>query len=156
MASQMKIYLIEDSPIKVLEISSFVSEALPLASVSVFQSYHSGLTALYSGNPDVVILDMTLPTFDRSHGFREGRLRPLGGYELMRKLRLRGVHSRVIVVTQLETFGEGDEQVSLNEVTERCRREFDGMFVGCIYFDQGPKREWRSGLGRALKGHLND
>jgi hypothetical protein len=80
---------------------------------------------------------MTIPTFDRGHNKREGRLRPLGGYDLMRKLKLRNTRTHVIVVTQIETFGEGEDEVSFSEISARCKREFPEMFLGSVYFRQG-------------------
>ena len=79
---------------------------------------------------------MTLPTFDRAGSDREGRLRPLGGYDLMRKLVHHAVKVSVIVVTQLETFGEGADQVTFAELVDRCARDFPDIFRGAVYFRQ--------------------
>ena len=133
----MLIYIIEDNYLKTSKLLSFFSEHCPqLSEPLVYSSFHSGLKAIEELAPALVVLDMTLPTFDRKPNSREGRARPLGGYDLMRKMVLKKIHSKVVVVTQLESFGEGDEEVSFGDITSRCEREFSDIFLGSVYFDQ--------------------
>ncbi|WDJ04497.1 response regulator [Xanthomonas campestris] len=133
----MLIYIVEDDPLKAEGICSFMSIIDSVAVVRVFRSYHSGLSAITDAKPDLIILDMTLPTYDRSPAKRAGRLRPLGGYELLRKVRLHEISVRAIVVTMLESFGEGDKEISYDDMTDACEREFDEMFLGSVYFQPG-------------------
>lgn len=63
-------------------------------------------------------------------------MRPIGGYDLMRKMRLRKISTAVVVVTQLESFGEGAEEVSFSEITSICEKEFNDFFKGSVYFGQ--------------------
>jgi hypothetical protein len=99
-------------------------------------------------------MDMTLPTFDRQPNSRAGRMRPIGGYDLMCKMKFKSLSGKVIVVTQLETFGEGDEQVSFEEITNRCYEEFPNFFLGSVYFDQGGLN-WQSDLLSILQLSLS-
>lgn len=145
----MLVNVIEDSAIKASQILSFLSDHHKSFRVTVNGSFQSGLRAIEEACPDLIILDMTLPTFDRIPNAREGRFRPLGGYDLMRKMRLRGISTKVIVLTQLEAFGEGDEEIGFIEITERCHREFPGIFMGSIYFSQGSD-EWQLNLNEII------
>jgi DNA-binding response OmpR family regulator len=134
MSFEMNAYLIEDDPLKASALRSFFAVNFPSIQIRTLGSFQSGMRAIEEQKPDLVLLDMTLPTFDRSPNAREGRLRPLGGYDVMRKMRRRGLTAPVMVVTQLEAFGEGDKQVSLAEMTRRCESEFPGMFLGSVYY----------------------
>jgi CheY-like chemotaxis protein len=134
--AMMLVYVVEDDFLKASHLMTFLRESVQGVQVSVFGSFQSGLRAIQQATPDLVILDMTLPTFDRAGTDREGRLRPLGGYDLMRKLMHHSVQVSVVVVTQLETFGEGVDQVTLPELVERCRRDFPSIFRGAVYFRQ--------------------
>jgi DNA-binding response OmpR family regulator len=148
----MRIYLIEDSDLKVRKIKEFLlSEFGVDFTPEVFGSYHSGLRAMQANVPDLAILDMTLPNFDRTPSVREGKPRPLGGYDLMRKMKLHGMVSKAIVVTQLEAFGEGAEKVSFRDITAIAYEEFPGLFLGSVYFDQASSR-WQSSLGEMIRG----
>ena len=132
----MLTYLVEDDPLKMGRLVSFISGRHSSLMVRKFASFQSGLRAVEELVPELLILDMTLPTFDRSPGQREGRLRPLGGYEFMRKLKLRNVELAVVIVSQFEYFGEGNNRVTFAQITETCRREFPHMFLGSVHFRQ--------------------
>ena len=122
----MKIYIIEDNLVKVEKIKSFLNDEMPTSSkVSFYYSFNSGLKAIKEAPPDLILLDMTLPTFDRRPNVREGRSRPLGGYDIMRKMKLFNINSKVIVITQLESFGEGNEKVGFEELTDQCWEELE-------------------------------
>jgi CheY-like chemotaxis protein len=146
----MLTYLVEDSMPKVELIVEFMRRNFPEVVVKPFGSYQSGLRAIEDKAPELVLLDMTLPNFDRRPNEREGRLRALGGYELMRKLKLRKLQSKVIIVSQLEEFGTGHETVRFSEIVERCSREFPDLLVGSVYFGQGSTSNWREELGALL------
>lgn len=132
----MIIYLIEDNQLKAKHIFDFIKARFPEFVVEIFGSFQSGLRAIESRAPDLILLDMTIPTFDRQPNGREGRMRPIGGYDLMRKMRLRKISTAVVVVTQLESFGEGAEEVSFSEITSICEKEFNDFFKGSVYFGQ--------------------
>lgn len=146
----MNIYIIEDDLLKLRKIEDFLFSILPYATMKNFGSFNSGLKACESAPPDLVILDMALPTFDRQPNKREGRLRPLGGYDLLRKLSLKDIRTNAIVVTQLTEFGDGVEEMSFNDVSSICHDEFPELFLGSVYFGQA-SLEWQSKLHVMIK-----
>lgn len=149
------IYIVEDNILKAACISDFfLREYVETFSTTVFGSFQSALKAIETSPPDLIILDMTLPTFDRKPNSREGRMRPIGGYDLMCKMKYKDISAYVVVVTQLETFGEGDEEISFPEITARCDRDFPNFFLGSVYFDQGGIN-WQSNLALLIKKFLN-
>lgn len=150
----MKVYVIEDNQLKADLICAYLQEQLIDASVRLYGSFQSGLKAIEAECPDIVLLDMNLPTFDRGPNVREGRNRPLGGYELMRKLRLRDISPRVVVITQLEFFGDGEDEMSFAELTALCTKEFPSMFAGSVYFSPSDN-EWQDELNNILLGNRN-
>lgn len=145
----MRILIVEDNSAKAEELESFIRSSCQPIELSSSRSYQSGLKAVRDFAPDVLLLDMTLPTFDPAPHQGEGRMRQQGGYELMRKLKLKNMRPTVILVTQFESFGEGEDEMSLAEIVARCREEFPGIYYGHVYFslvDSG----WRSKLKRIL------
>ncbi len=145
----MTIYLVEDDPIKAGMLVDFLANNFQSETTNTYQSFQSGLRAIVKNCPDLILLDMTIPTFDRGIGKREGRLRPLGGYDLMRKLSLRKIPFKAIVVTQLEAFGEGEDKVTFKEITAKCEDEFSGRFLGGIHFQQGSD-SWKANLNSMI------
>ncbi|PIA67635.1 response regulator [Pseudomonas sediminis] len=146
----MNIYIVEDDLLKLGKIESYLSIILPQAKLRNFGSFNSGLRACELKVPDLVILDMALPTFDRQPNRREGRLRPLGGYDLLRKLALKELATKVIVITQLTEFGDGIEEMSFGEISQTCLSEFPNIFLGSVYFGQA-SLDWQSKLHDLIK-----
>jgi CheY-like chemotaxis protein len=132
----MRLYLIEDDSQKAESISQFLGRMHPAVCVELFGSYQSGLKAIERDAPDLIVLDMNLPTFDNLGALRGGRPRALGGYEILRKMRRKGLAVPVVVITQLESFGDGDSRVSFAEIIERCQNEFPQSFLGGVYYSR--------------------
>lgn len=149
------VHIVEDNAIKAACITKFLLENYSsICNSTVLESFQSALRAIEANLPDLVILDMTLPTFDRKPNSREGRMRPLGGYDLMHKMKHRSITAAVIVVTQLEKFGEGEDEISFAEITSRCKREFPDFFLGSVYYDQGGLN-WQNDLDALLKSFFS-
>jgi CheY-like chemotaxis protein len=147
----MNIVLIEDDPQKAYRVTVALKEILSGCVVCLCRSYQSGLRRLEQTEPvDLVILDMSLPTFDQEPGSRSGRPRPLGGYELMRKVKRSGLTPAVIILTALESFGSHRQQFTFAEIAKMCEVEFPAIFKSAIYYSQS-KSTWRQELEAATK-----
>lgn len=151
----MIVHIVEDSALKASNISSFFAHTFSfLRQPDISGSFQAAMRAITKSKPDLIIMDMTLPTFDRKPNAREGRMRPIGGYDLMCKMKHKSIYASVIVVTQLETFGEGDEEVSFTEITSRCKRDFPDMFLGSVYYDQSGLN-WQAELERLVNSFFS-
>ncbi|MCG6398902.1 response regulator [Vibrio fluvialis] len=145
----MKICVIEDSPQKLEKILTLLKFSLPNINITSLGSYQSGLKYIKAENPELVILDMTLPTFDRGAGKREGRMRPFGGEDVMRKMQLNNIQSKVIVVTQFSSFDDGDEKVDYKTLFTRCKIEFKGLFIEGIKYSHSSD-DWMNELSSII------
>jgi CheY-like chemotaxis protein len=132
----MKVLLIEDSARKEERLIRFFQRRYPQCLLKIGRSYQSGLRLIKAQSFDLILLDMTLPTYDATPSSRFGRPRPLGGYEIMRKMDREGIMSSVIVVTQLEHFGQGDQQYTFDQVKKMCLEDFPKTFCGAVFFGQ--------------------
>lgn len=141
----MKTLLVEDSDRKADKITSFLRRYYPQAVVAVEKSYQSGLKRIEVERFAVILLDMTLPTFDATPTSRYGRPRPLGGYDILRKMHRQGVCTPVILVTQLEHFGAGQQQYTFDQITSLCLQEFPESFRGSVFFSQA-NNDWEHKL----------
>src|ERR1019366_6515221 len=143
----MFILIIEDDSQKAEKIKSLIEEIDPDGRMQICRSYQGGLRWLSDASHivDLVVLDMSLPTFDPIPDQRPGRPRPLGGYDLMRKIRRTGHEPAVVVLTAPENFGSRSEQITFEELESRCATEFPDMFKGAIHYSQSSSA-WRSEL----------
>lgn len=141
----MTALIIEDDDLKMDRLRGFLTTELPLIKIEVARSYKTGLRALMELNPALVLMDMTLPSFDIQPGTDGGRPLSLGGKELLRQMKRRGVGSPVIVVTGFDTFGSGANLVTLEQLDAELAREFGDFYLGSVYFNAASE-DWRDPL----------
>ena len=139
-----RVLVIEDDPNKSSLLRTFLRELLPSADVIERRSFHSGLREALTG-PDLIVLDMTLPTYDISSTEKGGRTRPYGGREILSELKRRSVIVPVVVVTQFESFGEGEETMTLDQLRLQLEEEFSASYKGAVFY-QAAESDWRRAL----------
>jgi len=138
----MNILVVEDDVRKGDAIVALLREEAGELGVNLVRSYQSGMRSISESVPDLLILDMSLPNYDATPGQRSGKPRPLGGFEIMRKIRRRGLQTRAVVVTQLDHFGDGGHEYDFEGLNRKCHEEFPDTFLGSIYYAQSSS-DWK-------------
>jgi CheY-like chemotaxis protein len=148
----MRLLLVEDEGPKFNKILACLCEAFPGVTVDAARSVRSALTKLDDSVYDVVILDMSLPTFDISEDEHGGRPQGFGGVEVMRDMTNYEIRTPVIVVTAYEYFSEDSEvgnvhgkEATLAELTDSLLEEFSDIFCELVKYDTFSD-EWRDHL----------
>jgi DNA-binding NarL/FixJ family response regulator len=155
----MKVLIIEDDINKIKQLAGFVRTEFSCASVEEKRSYQSGLKAATSTQYDLIILDMTLPTYEIGGPEKGGRTRAFAGREILSQLKRRSVKCKVIVVTQFERFGETDRLMTLNELKKDMRRNFAENYVGTVFYqpaESGWREDLKVVLHRVLKTEMDN
>lgn len=150
----MSALVVEDDELKMGRLRSFLSLELPQGSVEVARSYKSGLRAVMSRPWLIVVMDMTLPSFDITPGTDGGRPLRLGGKDLLRQMQRRGALYPTIVVTGFDTFGFGRETVTLDQLDAQLSTEFHEFYLGSVYFNATAddwKDQLRTLVARAIR-----
>jgi CheY-like chemotaxis protein len=145
----MRILLIEDDENKRNQILAFLKATYTLLELDLAGSYQSGLKRLLVGAYDIVLLDMTIPTFDVTGVDDGGRPQAYGGRELLRQMSRRGILTPVLVITQFDRFGEHRNAVTLEQLDAMLRREHSNLYRGSVHYDsslEGWKEELASHL----------
>ena len=145
----LSVLLVEDSDHKRIKVNELINEIPGEVKLVEAQSFNSGSRALDQTEFDVVIIDMSLPTFDRSPTESGGRFRALGGRELARKIVRKGLSSRIIFFTQYDSFS-GTNAHTLKTLGELLAQECGDNFVALIHYDSSVST-WREQLTAALK-----
>jgi CheY-like chemotaxis protein len=154
----VNILIIEDDEDKLKILEEFISAEFPSANVQDAKSFSSGLRSLISSrdNLDVVLLDMSMPTYDISQlepsgGAPEG----FAGRELLAQMRLRSINIPTIIVTMFDSFGEVQKRVSLEQLIKELKNNYSPPFIGFVYYNS-VQEGWRSALrqliNEAIKG----
>lgn len=148
----MRLLLVEDEGPKGEKISSCLFDRFEGIDIHLVKSVRSALKKLDQIPYDLVVLDMSLPTFDIGEDEHGGRPQGFGGVEVMRDMINYEIITPVIVVTAYEYFSaDSDEELAhgkeatLVELRDELRDEFPEIFVDLIKYDTFTD-EWQSQL----------
>jgi DNA-binding NarL/FixJ family response regulator len=145
----MKVLIIEDDENKSTQIITFLNERFPYLELVAAESLQSGLRSIIASRFDLVLLDMTLPTFDISVDEDGGRPRAYAGAEFLKQLDRRKIRTPVLVITGFDKFGEGVDAIRLPELDAQLRASHAHTYIGAIYYSTSDEA-WKEDLARRL------
>lgn len=149
------VLIIEDSESKLNSIQSVLERERPNVVIRKALSVRSAINAVLDNIPDLIIADMSLPTYDIESHERGGSPRPFGGIEVFETLERYEIQVPVLVVTSYPTIMEGNQSVGLVELSKRLQADFPECFIGTVYFDSTYSnwdREMVAFLNQVLEG----
>ncbi|MNB81757.1 hypothetical protein D3C75_285540 [compost metagenome] len=146
----LSILLVEDNEYKRQKIMANIKEFSSTAIVDEAYSFTSGSKKVLENFYSLVVLDIGLPTYDRTGTESGGRNRMFGGREIARKLLRRQSDVDILFITQYDAFSEGGVSLSFTELHKLLMAECGKNFVDLIYYD-GSKTIWKDKLVTALK-----
>lgn len=145
----MKILLVEDDEFKATEISKELADHLPASAVERATSVTSALKTITSVNYSLVILDMSLPTFELSGPGGGGSPQGQGGMEVLRLAHRLGNRSPFIIVTQYPDIDIDGRDISLAHATKVLCKRFDLDVRTCLLY-QFDGDAWRAPFRECL------
>ncbi len=143
-----KLLLIEDDDYKAFQIRDFLEEEG--YHVDIRSSFQSGMKTLVSDSYHLLLLDMSIPTFETVKSSQNNRYRPFGGVDILKELQRRELRIPVIVVTQYSVFGEDRENITREDLDESLTEQFESIYQGMVYFDAS-SLDWTFRLRELLK-----
>ncbi len=129
----MRILIIEDNLLKREKVVNFLNSAYDVELVEA-ASYNSGLVAAENGAYDFMIIDMSMPTFDRSETTQGGRFRAIAGKEIASKLSKAGKLSPFVVLTGYKDFSVNSQNLSIEQIHDLLST-LGEQYKGCIIFN---------------------
>lgn len=144
----MDILIIEDNLLKREKICDFLKSNF---SVSLFEagSYNSGLNLLLARKFDLLVLDMSMPTFDRTAATNGGRFRVLAGKEIAVRLQKQRKLIPFVVVTGYSDFSVNAESLSITQIDE-ILKTMGNEYKGCVFFDS-VESMWKENLFEIIR-----
>jgi CheY-like chemotaxis protein len=147
---ERKILLIEDNPHKQSRILEFLESFDSNLQIHTAMSFTSGCKAAESEVFDLIVLDISLPTYDRSPAESGGRFRILGGREIARKLMRKGTAPKMFFLTQYSSFSDKGTSYTFDSLSDELSIECGSAFQGMIYFETTSSK-WKNALGQAVR-----
>lgn len=141
----MKILIIEDDENKRAQITALVSHVVKGSTIVQARSYHSGLKSIFETPPNVILLDMTMPTYDVSANEDGGRPQHYAGREILRQMDRRQVNIPVIIITQFDVFGDGPEALTRMQLDRELKIDHSSNYRGTIYYNAA-SNSWKGEL----------
>lgn len=148
--NRIRILLVEDEAPKCDHILEFLNGLAAGMIIAVAKSVNAALDELDKGLPDLLILDMSLPTFDVAGRENGGRPQGFGGTEVLRYMTMAGMECPTIVITGYEAFQrDSGKAVDLSQIRSELVEEFPNMFKGILHYNS-TYDEWKTALKKAL------
>lgn len=144
-SKRFSILLAEDEAHKSKNVRDLCASHYPEACITEAASVRSAISRLGRECFDLILLDMSLPTFDVADGEGGGRPQGAGGMEILNEFeRLRSA-PRVIVVTQYADFSIDGKWYLVSELERELREEHGDVFLGLVEFDNA-NSDWKRSL----------
>jgi CheY-like chemotaxis protein len=131
----MKVLIIEDDQNKRDQIKALITKTYKGCKIFVAKSYHSGLQMTLKTVCDIVLLDMTMPTYDITVDEDGGRPQHYAGREILRQMDRRKVVLPVLVITQFDVFGEGPDTLTRQQLHDELMRDHPLTYKGMVYYN---------------------
>lgn len=131
----MIVAIAEDEDSKRGKLRAFVEERFPGVTIIETKSVRGTTKALKKTNVDLLLLDMSLPTFDIAAGEPGGRPQGFGGIEVVRYLERDEVRIPLIVVTAHPAISKDGELYDVSAIGQMVEAETPNNYRGLVYFN---------------------
>ena len=147
----IKVLIVEDDEFKQRRLAQVVRDYQPAAELLLERSVNAGLKTIEDSCPNLILLDMSLTTFDVGPTESGGRPQNFGGLEILRQMDRSGISVPVIVITQYERFARGSQEILLSTIRSELEEQHDQVFKGLVYYNSATGR-WE----RELRGLIRE
>lgn len=145
---EIDILLVEDEAPKRQHIERFIDQLFRSATVRIARSVNGAYDAIEARMPDLLLLDMSLPTFDIGDRETGGRPQGFGGIEILRYMAAIDIICPTIVITGYDAFPrQGDQPVGLADLRGELEAEFPQLLRGVLHYNSTVD-EWKIALNR--------
>lgn len=141
----INILVVEDNAFKRKRIVEIICTEFKDISVSESHSFTSAWKMILSHKYDLVLLDMSLPTFDKTSSDPGGAFRVFGGKEIARKMARRSIESKFLFITQYKNFSDNINSYTFESLREELLSQYSEHCMGFILYSN-TKSEWREDL----------
>lgn len=135
-----RILIVEDNQKKLEKIKTFLEGEFDDVVLEEKTSYNSASREIVLNYEkyNLILLDMSMQTYDISTEESGGEPEPLAGKNILKQIYLREIPTKVVVVTMYENFVDGTNVAKLDE---ELREDFAENYCGFIFFSHHNK-DW--------------
>lgn len=142
---KIKILVVEDNEYKRSRIVELINTEFNHCKLFECYSFTSAWKMISKEDFDLILLDMSLPTFDKTDSEPGGAFRVFGGKELARKMNKRKIRSKFIFITQYKSFSDNISSLSFDGLKTELLELYNEKCLGFILYSN-TQSEWRDEL----------
>jgi CheY-like chemotaxis protein len=142
-----RILIIEDEQRKLDQLKTFLNEEFSSIEIEDKHSYNSALREIIENYStyDLILLDMSMSTYDVSIEESGGVPEPLAGENILDAMYLNEIPTKVIVVTMYESF-VGKKLVDFDK---ELKENYPENYLGFVFFSH-KNTDWKLDLKKYL------
>jgi DNA-binding LytR/AlgR family response regulator len=144
------ILFVEDNPHKRARIIEFIKSTFPQIEIFEAHSFSSGCQAIEKNDFSIILLDISMPTYDRVGNESGGKFRPFAGREIARKIMRNDKKSLVIFITQYNSFSDKGNSYSLEGLGEILLSESKQNYGGLVFYDSALS-SWKNEIRKIIE-----
>ncbi|MCZ8437131.1 response regulator [Achromobacter xylosoxidans] len=148
-----KVLIVEDDEYKLESVQDCLAQFGDVE-VVVCRSFTSAAKQIKRTTFDLILLDMSLPTFDGGGASDEGEAQGLGGKRLIRLCDEYGTLCETILVTQFANYEDFGKISSVEELAGELTGILKGKFVGVVRYNRA-STDWKGCLTTYLHAVLD-
>lgn len=136
-----KFLIIEDDKIKIEKLSLFFEKQ----DFEVRESYYAGLNELLSNSQhyNLLILDMSIPLWDRGNVDLGGNFEQFGGVNILREMKRKKKMIPTIILTMFDVFADG--KLTFDQLNSDLLNQFPDFYYGAIFYNASEDK-WKTEL----------
>lgn len=143
-----KILIIEDDKVKIERFSSFFEND----DFTIRESFHSGLKELidFYDKYDLLILDMTIPLWEKGSSDFGGNYEQFGGERILREMKRRKKEMPTILVTMFDIFPSPEGNITFEQLNSHLKLSFPNFYLGAVFYNAS-EDNWKIDLEKLVK-----
>ncbi|MND19005.1 hypothetical protein D3C80_93040 [compost metagenome] len=149
----IKILIVEDNMHKRQSIISSIKNSFEDSIIDEAHSFTSAWSLLLNNGYDFALLDMSLPTFDKTETNTGGTFRVFGGKELARKVIRRKIYTPFLFITQYKNFSEDKSSHSFESLKAELTESYPEQCKGFIFYSNA-NSEWKDEITNIIKDSI--
>ena len=148
----IEILIIEDDKLKIQRLTSFLKPYY----ITLKESFQSGVLELKNNykNYDVLILDMTIPLWEKGSNDLGGNVEQFGGERILREMNRRKLFVPTILFTMFDVFSHKSGSISFEQLDTLYKKEFNPFYVGSVFYNAN-EEGWKNDLLALMKKNID-
>lgn len=135
------ILFVEDDEYKLTALVAATQLLQIEINIEIARSLTSAVHFIKQRTFDLIVLDMSLPTYDSTDAQTGGDAQGFGGRRLVRIAEEYGNASPTVLVTQFTTYEDLGKSLTVADLTLELEKELGPYFLGTVIYDRS-SQDW--------------